>query len=297
MTDKRPIDANALYEDVSRMGLTNGSALGRHSGMADAIAQMIQDAPTIDPESLRGHAKWEKPENLAFIIVDGPDDSHKEPAIRCSNCGGMIPESDFDKWVSATLSAGRLERRRRTMAKARAIDAVALYKQIAAEVSSMLKQPPGIIVSKIMAMVLQAPTIGSSEAKEDVPDDRFDVLAAPWARKIRAAFPAAFVNMHNELILIPKANTYIMLNQVRDERDFKAAVLEDCSRNAFKGCSRKLQDEHLDGINKLLDTKFTRDDMELIYTYLGNGIQHDLCLRFVASGYDLEIIREEERKQ
>lgn len=183
------------------------------------------------------------------------------------------------------------------MAKERPIDAVALYEQIAAEVSSMLKQPPGIIVSKIMAMVLQAPTIGSTEVKEDVPDDRFDALAAPWARKIRAAFPAAFVNMHNELILVPKANTYIMLNQVRDERDFKAAVLEDCSRNAFKGCSRKLQDEHLDGINKLLDTKFTRDDMELIYTYLGNGIQHDLCLRFVASGYDLEIIREEERNQ
>lgn len=200
MTDKRPIDANALYEDVSRMGLTNGSALGRHSGMADAIAQMIQDAPTIDPESLRGHAKWEKPENLAFIIVDGPD-------------------------------------------------------------------------------------------------DRFDALAAPWARKIRAAFPAAFVNMYNELILIPKANMYIMLNQVRDERDFKAAVLEDCSRNAFKGCSRKLQDEHLDGINKLLDTKFTRDDIELIYTYLGNGIQHDLCLRFVVSGYDLEVLREDEKKQ
>lgn len=174
---------------------------------------------------------------------------------------------------------------------------VALYEQIAAEVSSMLKQPPGIIVSKIMAMVLQAPTIGSSEVKEDVPDDRFDALAAPWARKIRAAFPAAFVNMYNELILIPKANMYIMLNQVRDERDFKAAVLEDCSRNAFKGCSRKLQDEHLDGINKLLDSKFTRDDIEVIYTYLGNGIQHDLCLRFVASGYDLEVLREYDKKQ
>lgn len=40
------------------------------------------------------------------------------------------------------------------MAKERPIDAVALYEQIAAEVSSMLKQPPGIIVSKIMAMVL-----------------------------------------------------------------------------------------------------------------------------------------------
>lgn len=149
----------------------------------------------------------------------------------------------------------------------------------------------------------ETPTIDRTEIMkyalydERMPDDRFDALAAPWARKIRATFPAAFVNMHNELILIPKANTYIMLNQVRDERDFEAAVLEDCSRNAFKGCSRKLQDEHLDGINKLLDTKFTRDDMELIYTYLGNGIRHDLCLRFVASGYDLEIIREEERKQ
>lgn len=57
------------------------------------------------------------------------------------------------------------------MAKERPIDAVALYEQIAAEAGSMLKQPPGIIVSKIMAMVLQAPTIGSSEVKEDVPGE------------------------------------------------------------------------------------------------------------------------------
>lgn len=156
------------------------------------------------------------------------------------------------------------------------------------EINNLLDETPTIDRTEIMKYALH---------DERMPDDRFDALAAPWARKIRAAFPAAFVNMHNELILIPKANTYIMLNQVRDERDFKAAVLEDCSRNAFKACSRKLQDEHLDGINKLLDTKFTRDDMKLIYTYLGNGIQHDLCLRFVASGYDLEVLREDEKKQ
>ena len=156
------------------------------------------------------------------------------------------------------------------------------------EINNLLDETPTIDRTEIMKYALH---------DERMPDDRFDALAAPWARKIRAAFPAAFVNMYNELILIPKANTYIMLNQVRDERDFKAAVLEDCSRNAFKACSRKLQDEHLDGINKLLDTKFTRDDMELIYTSLGNGIQHDLCLRFVASGYDLEVLREYEKKQ
>jgi hypothetical protein len=156
------------------------------------------------------------------------------------------------------------------------------------EINNLLDQTPTIDRTEIMKYALY---------DERMPDDRFDALAAPWARKIRAAFPAAFVNMYNELILIPKANTYIMLNQVRDEQDFKAAVLEDCSRNAFKGCSGKLQGEHLDGINKLLDTKFTRDDMELIYTYLGNGIQHDLCLRFVASGYDLDVLREHEKKQ
>lgn len=58
MTENRMINANALYEDVSRRALTNGSALGRHSGMADATAQMIQDATTIGPESPLPVSEW-----------------------------------------------------------------------------------------------------------------------------------------------------------------------------------------------------------------------------------------------
>ena len=96
MTDKRPIDANALYEDVSRMGLTNGSALGRHSGMADAIAQMIQDAPTIDPESLRGHARWVKDENVKIITVDAYGNTFGSPAVYCENCNTALSEADFN---------------------------------------------------------------------------------------------------------------------------------------------------------------------------------------------------------
>ena len=95
MTDKRPIDANALYEDVSRMGLTNGSALGRHSGMADAIAQMIQDAPTIDPESLRGHARWVRDENAKIITVDAYGNAFESPAVYCENCNTALSEADF----------------------------------------------------------------------------------------------------------------------------------------------------------------------------------------------------------
>lgn len=95
MTDKRPIDANALYEDVSRMGLTNGSALGRHSGMADAIAQMIKDAPTIDPESLRGHARWVRDENVKIITVDAYGNAFESPAVYCENCNTALSEADF----------------------------------------------------------------------------------------------------------------------------------------------------------------------------------------------------------
>ena len=99
----RPADVGELEADLKK-DLAEEEAKGRAADVlyCESISDELPDLgnlPTIDPESLRGHAKWEKPENLAFIIVDGPDDSHKEPAIRCSNCGGMIPESDFDKWV------------------------------------------------------------------------------------------------------------------------------------------------------------------------------------------------------
>lgn len=99
----RLADVGELEADLKK-DLAEEEAKGKTADIlyCESISDELSDLgnlPTIDPESLRGHAKWEKPENLAFIIVDGPDDSHKEPAIRCSNCGGMIPESDFDKWV------------------------------------------------------------------------------------------------------------------------------------------------------------------------------------------------------
>ena len=62
--------------------------------------------------------------------------------------------------------------------------------------------------------------------------------------------------------------------------------------SAFKAFTKPLCKEHLDGINKLLDTKFTPEDMEYIYTNLGNGINHELCMKFVKSGYDLKVIEE-----
>lgn len=40
------------------------------------------------------------------------------------------------------------------------------------------------------------------------------------------------------------------------------------------------------------DSLAEREAMEYIYTYLGNGIRHELCMKFVQSGYDLGVIDE-----
>lgn len=106
----------------------------------------------------------------------------------------------------------------------------------------------------------------------------FSPFAAPWCGKIQRAFPKAYVTMNFELILVPRTNTYINLNHCSTPDEFKAEVIEGVSRFAFKAFTKPLCKEHLDGINKLLDTKFTPEDMEYIYTNLGNGINHELCI-------------------
>lgn len=120
----------------------------------------------------------------------------------------------------------------------------------------------------------------------------FSPFAAPWCGKIQRAFPKAYVTMNFELILVPRTNTYINLNHCSTPDEFKVKIIENCSRLASKGYSKPLRKEHLDGINKLLDTNFTQEDMEYIYTYLGNGIKHELCMKFVQSDYDLGVIDE-----
>ncbi len=66
--------------------------------ISDALSD-LEKLPTVDPESLRGHAKWVKDKELKFIIVDDENNSHEEPAICCTHCKAKISQSDFDSWV------------------------------------------------------------------------------------------------------------------------------------------------------------------------------------------------------
>jgi hypothetical protein len=49
----------------------------------------------------------------------------------------------------------------------------------------------------------------------------------------------------------------------------------------------------LNGINQFLGTSFTHDDMELIYTYLGNAIKHDKTVEFITkANYNMGFFRQ-----
>ena len=134
--------------------------------------------------------------------------------------------------------------------------------------------------------------------------EKFNIFDTPWAGKIQAAFPQSFVNMQNELIFSLRTDSGFSLKDVTDETQLKAKILEWLTRTAIKAISPKERKLHFEGINKLLGTNFTLEEMTDIYndcygeaknpeTYLGNGINHDLCVKFVESGYDMTMIQKE----
>lgn len=123
--------------------------------------------------------------------------------------------------------------------------------------------------------------------------EKFNIFDTMWSRKIQAAFPQSFVNMQNELVFSLRTDSGFSLKDVTDETQLKAKILEWLTRTAIKAVSPKERKLHFEGINKLLGTNFTLEEMTDIYTYLGNGINHDLCVKFVESGYDMTMIQKE----
>ena len=115
------------------------------------------------------------------------------------------------------------------------------------------------------------------------------------------SFPGSFINENGEFIAEKKANQYFSIKACKNETDLKCRVLEWFSRGAYKtecyNCVKKNRELHmfmLNGINTFLGTKFSQDDIELIYTYLGNGCNHNKTIKFIESGYDMNVLKGEE---
>lgn len=123
----------------------------------------------------------------------------------------------------------------------------------------------------------------------------FDSFTLGYADKFRRVFPQCFINMQNEIIVHRARNSYFSLKGIENETEFKAKMLEWLSREAIKGGNRVTQKYHLNGINEVIGTNFSVEDMETIYTYLGNGINHKMTIEFVKAGCDINLIIPKEK--
>lgn len=119
------------------------------------------------------------------------------------------------------------------------------------------------------------------------------------ASKLLVYFPKSFINHNGEFIAHKKSNTYMLLGNKETWQDVAVGMLEWFSRAAYKtqcyksaAADAKFHRFMLDGINKFLAPAkpLTNKDMELVYTYLGNGVHHALAVEFVESDCNMEIL-------
>jgi len=102
-----------------------------------------------------------------------------------------------------------------------------------------------------------------------------------------------FINTLDELIVSPKLNAYFRLNDVETELDFKCKLLEWLSfyvadNHWFGHDNERINIECF--INYILETQFSHDDFQYIYSKLGNRVNHKLTINFIESNYDMSLL-------
>ena len=95
----RLVDVGELEADLKK-DLAEEEAKGKAADVlyCESISDELSDLgnlPTIDPESLRGHARWVKNENVKIITVDVYGNTFESPVVHCENCDAALSEADF----------------------------------------------------------------------------------------------------------------------------------------------------------------------------------------------------------
>lgn len=95
----RLADVGELEADLKK-DLAEEEAKGKAADVlyCENISDELSDLgnlPTIDPESLRGHARWVKNENVKIITVDVYGNTFESPVVHCENCDAALSEADF----------------------------------------------------------------------------------------------------------------------------------------------------------------------------------------------------------
>lgn len=111
-------------------------------------------------------------------------------------------------------------------------------------------------------------------------------------------FTGSFINCELDIILIPKTNGYIKLQNIHNTLELRCEILEKLSRHCCKTQyynyhknNENMWHNNLKKVNIALDTNFTIEDMEVIYSELGNGVNRELTKDFINSNYDMEMLK------
>ncbi|MBF1096651.1 MAG: hypothetical protein HXL48_08750, partial [Solobacterium sp.] len=114
-------------------------------------------------------------------------------------------------------------------------------------------------------------------------------------------FKESFVKCNNdgfEIILDSKSNFFFSLENVDSDCELIRRLISSVSRcyktEPYEKEWRNIryQTELMTAFNKFLGTNFTEDDFEYIYTYLGNGCNKPIAIKFIESGYDLNVLKQ-----
>lgn len=131
--------------------------------------------------------------------------------------------------------------------------------------------------------------------------NKLDHNVMPSIRKLLSIFNDGYLNPSLEFVIFHPfegkyCNIYFNAGTCKTELDVKRKVLEWWSRDAYKTkfyypkFDNQVYERLLNGINTFLDTNFDKNQIEIIYSKLGNACNSSLCEEFIKSGYDFTLL-------
>ena len=117
-------------------------------------------------------------------------------------------------------------------------------------------------------------------------------------KTLMSCFPESFINRQLELILIPKTNTYFSLRNCSTKKDIVSKVLMCCTRDIAKARPYQQQKRNIrfyvDNRTRLEKYLGSSINVNVVYHCLGNGINKELTYQFIDSGFDMNLLLDEE---
>ena len=114
-------------------------------------------------------------------------------------------------------------------------------------------------------------------------------------KKVLPFFPTAKTYKNDELIIEPKNNIYFRIDNVNSDLEFDCKMIEWLSRPAHKGLSNYWQNYVRRGLNSYFKKTWSKDNLNIIYTKLGNNVNRELCLKFIIGDLNLSVLNDNER--